>query len=104
MRHSLEHQYRTVRKLYSWTTGFVQLGLYQTNTPVRRSWATISERPACSMERNGPTSYPLGLMAPMIAVSKSTQKLRVSANTAPASSIKSAPAINIFGMLFTATA
>ena len=63
--------------------------LYQAKTCVRR-WSGMSwVRAACSMDRNGPISLPLGLMTPMMAAAVSSSGLRVSRKTTPASTISS---------------
>ena len=49
--------------------------LYQANTSVRRSSVTMCESAACSTDRNGPTSFPLGLMTPMVAARSSSNKV-----------------------------
>ncbi len=47
------------------------------------------------MDRNGPTSLPLGLIVPMIAAMTSSTMLLVSAKTSPAKIISPAPIINM---------
>src|SRR3972149_1265499 len=64
--------------------------LYQVNKRVRCESGTIWERAACSMERNGPTSFPLGLRTPTKAAAPISHRLSVEANTTPAKTISSA--------------
>src|SRR3989304_6303220 len=64
--------------------------LYRVNTRVRWESGTIWERAACSMERNGPTSFPLGLTTPPKAAAPISHRLSVEASTTPAKTISSA--------------
>jgi hypothetical protein len=61
--------------------------VYQAKMGVRRRSSTTWASAACSIDRNGPTSLPLGLMTPMVPVMSSSQKLPVAANTAPAAAM-----------------
>ena len=65
--------------------------MYQANTRVRARSATICDSAACSTARNGPTSLPLGLITPIVAVSTRTQKSGVTTKTTPARTISPAP-------------
>ena len=40
--------------------------MYQANTAVLLRSVTTCERAACSIDRNGPTSFPLGLITPIV--------------------------------------
>ena len=68
---------------------------YQEKTCVRRSPGTACASAACSMARNGPTSLPAGLMIPMVAAKRSTQKDVVAAKRIPARTIMAAPRSSI---------
>ena len=65
--------------------------LYQAKTCVRRSPGTACDRAACSMARKGPTSYPLGLMTPIVAAARRTTNRSVPMKTRPAPSSSSDP-------------
>ena len=60
--------------------------VYQANTSVLVRSVTTCESAACSIDRNGPTSLPLGLMTPMVPASTRSQRLPVDAKTSPAAS------------------
>src|SRR3989304_718874 len=64
--------------------------LYRVNMRVRWESGTIWERAACSMERKGPTSFPLGLRTPTGAAAPTSHRLWVEASTTPAKTISSA--------------
>src|SRR3990172_8031142 len=64
--------------------------LYRVNKRVRWESGTIWERAACSMERNGPTSFPPGLRTPTKAAAPISHRLSVEASTTPAKTISSA--------------
>jgi hypothetical protein len=44
---------------------------------------TTCDRAACSMDKNGPTSFPLGLMTPMVPAIVNNSRLFVEANVKP---------------------
>jgi len=69
--------------------------LYQAKTFVRFSSDIICERAACSIDRNGPTSLPVGLMTPIIAAINNKKKLLVELKTTPARIINPDPIISI---------
>jgi len=52
-------------------------------------------RERAPIDRNGPTSLPLGLMTPMVPASARIQRLPVDAKTSPAATIRIAPAISM---------
>jgi hypothetical protein len=54
------------------------------------------DSPACSMERNGPTSLPLGLMTPMMAAAMRSSGRRVSRNATPPTTMSAAPTISMW--------
>ena len=58
----------------------------------RRRRATSA---ACSTDRNGPISFPLGLMTPTVAATTSRRKLPVETKTTPARAIRTAPRISV---------
>ena len=68
--------------------------VYQANTSVRARSGMTDDSAACSTERNGPTSFPLGLMTPIVPATRSSQKRLVDANAMPAAAISSAPAMS----------
>jgi hypothetical protein len=68
---------------------------YQEKTFVRVSPGMTWESAACSMARNGPTSFPAGLMIPIVAAKSSTQKEVVKAKRIPAKTIMAAPRSSI---------
>ena len=49
---------------------------------------------ACSTARNGPTSLPDGEMTPIVAATSSSSGSRATANTAPAATMRSEPAMS----------
>src|SRR5882757_3661993 len=53
--------------------------VYQANAVVRVEDGTTCERAACSIDRNGPTSLPLGLKTPMVPAITRNKKLLVQA-------------------------
>ena len=69
--------------------------LYQAKTIVRRSPGSSPDNAACSIDRNGPISPPLGLMTPIVAATSNQVKSRVIANSPAAKTISSAPTTNI---------
>ena len=71
------------------------VSVYQAKTSVLRRSVTTCERAACSIGRNGPTSWPLGLITPIVATSRSSQKLTRDANTSPAAAMSIAPTTSI---------
>ena len=56
------------------------------DTVVDPACGQLTTAVSCSIGRNGPTSWPLGLMTPTVAATSSTQKLVESENTTPATS------------------
>jgi hypothetical protein len=69
--------------------------VYQAKTPVLARSLTACDSAACSIDRNGPTSFPLGLITPIVPAISRSQRLLVDANATPAAAISTAPAINI---------
>ena len=69
--------------------------MYQANTAVLASEGTTWARAACSIGKNGPTSFPLGLMTPIVPATTRSRKSRVQANVTPAATIRIAPTINM---------
>ncbi len=68
---------------------------YQEKTRVRSLAGMTWESAACSMARKGPTSFPAGLMIPMVAAKSSTQKDVVEAKRIPAKIIMAEPSRSI---------
>ena len=65
--------------------------VYQAKTSVRARSGITDDSAACSTERKGPTSFPLGLMTPIVPATRSSQKRLVDAKAIPAAAISSAP-------------
>ncbi len=70
--------------------------LYQPNSLVRRLSGTSWESAACSMDRKGPISPPLGLTMPMIAARVIHTGLVVQRKTRPDRIISAAPSRSMF--------
>src|SRR5258708_10936954 len=69
--------------------------VYQANAVVRVEDGTTCERAACSIDRNGPTSLPLGLKTPMVPAITRNKKLLVQAKARPAPAIRKDPRMSI---------
>ena len=69
--------------------------VYQANTSVLERLGTTCESAACSIDRNGPTSLPLGLITPIVPATIRSTRLAVQANATPAAAIRVAPTISI---------
>jgi hypothetical protein len=51
----------------------------------------MCDRAACSIERKGPTSLPLGLITPIVPATIKKNRFRVNAKARPAAAIRVAP-------------
>lgn len=69
--------------------------VYRANISVRFRSGTTCDRAACSMDRNGPTSLPLGLVTPIVPATNSRSRLLVTANVTPAAAISTAPGMRV---------
>ena len=65
--------------------------VYQANAAVLVRLGTTWARTACSMDRNGPTSFPLGLTTPIVPAMARNRKLLVQAKANPAPTMSSEP-------------
>ena len=71
------------------------VSVYHANTAVLVRSVTTCESAACSIDRNGPTSPPLGLITPIVPARRSSHQFPVDAKTRPAAVISVAPMISI---------
>jgi hypothetical protein len=67
------------------------VNVYQANAVVLVDAETTCARAACSIDRNGPTSLPLGLTTPMVPAITRNKKLLVKAKARPAPAIRKDP-------------
>ncbi|HEY5158343.1 MAG TPA: hypothetical protein VII93_10325, partial [Anaerolineales bacterium] len=65
--------------------------LYQANVYVRRESGTSWVSPACSIDKKGPISLPLGLITPIIAAIMRITGFLVTMKTMPEAIINNAP-------------
>src|SRR6478752_5800052 len=71
------------------------VNVYQANAVVLVLAETTCESAACSIDRNGPTSLPLGLTTPIVPAITRNKKLLVQANERPAQAIMKDPIMSI---------
>jgi hypothetical protein len=71
------------------------VSVYHANASVRARSGTTCDSAACSIERNGPTSCPLGLITPIVPASTNSHIWCVAANVTPAAAISDAPMISM---------
>src|SRR6059058_1068887 len=69
--------------------------VYQANADVLIEDDTTCARAACSIDRNGPTSLPLGLTTPIVPAMTRNKKLLVKAKARPAPAIRKDPIMSI---------
>ncbi len=69
--------------------------VYHANADVLSRLGNTCESAACSIERKGPTSWPLGLITPSVPAMVNTQKFLVMANVRPAPAMRNAPMISM---------
>src|SRR5712671_5538440 len=71
------------------------VNVYQANAVVLVEAETTCESAACSIDRNGPTSLPLGLTTPIVPAITRNKKLLVQAKATPAPAIRKDPIMSI---------
>src|SRR6266567_4960011 len=69
--------------------------VYQANAVVLFDAETTWARAACSIDKNGPTSLPLGLMTPIVPATTRKRKLLVNAKARPAPAMREEPTMSI---------
>ncbi len=71
------------------------VNVYQANAVVLVEAETTCASAACSIDRNGPTSLPLGLTTPIVPAITRNKKLLVQAKARPAPAIRKDPTMSI---------
>src|ERR1700692_173353 len=71
------------------------VSVYQANAVVLVEAETTCASAACSIDKNGPTSLPLGLTTPIVPAMTRNKKLLVKAKARPAPAISMDPMMSI---------